>query len=75
MNLFDKVYRIPAVQHVIFCRNALIYFDLASQAQLIERLHDVLEPGGYLIVGHSESLLRIQHPFKVLGNSIYQRKK
>jgi chemotaxis protein methyltransferase CheR len=75
MNLFDKVYRIPAMQHVIFCRNALIYFDHASQAQLIERLHDVLEPGGYLIVGHSESLLRIRHPFKVLGNSIYQRQK
>jgi chemotaxis protein methyltransferase CheR len=75
MNLFDKVYRIPQPQHLVFCRNALIYFDLDSQAQLIQRLHDVLEPGGYLIVGHSDSLLRIPHPFQGLGNSIYQRQR
>lgn len=73
MNLFDSVYRIPMPQHVVFCRNVLIYFDLPSQAQLVQRLHDVLEPGGYLIVGHSDSLLRIEHRFKGLGNGIYQR--
>ncbi|MFM7002181.1 MAG: CheR family methyltransferase [Limnohabitans sp.] len=75
MNLFDRSYRIPVPQHVVFCRNVLIYFDLASQAQLVQRLHDVLEPGGYLIVGHSDSLLRIQHPLKALGNGIYQRER
>lgn len=75
MNLFDSVYRIPTPQHVVFCRNVLIYFDLPSQAQLVHRLHDVLEPGGYLIVGHSDSLLRIEHRFKSLGNGIYQREK
>lgn len=73
MNLFDSFYRIPTPQHVVFCRNVLIYFDLPSQAQLVQRLHDVLEPGGYLIVGHSDSLLRIEHRFKSLGNGIYQR--
>lgn len=73
MNLFDGVYRIPTPQHVVFCRNVLIYFDLPSQAQLVRRMHDVLEPGGYLIVGHSDSLLRTEHPFKSLGNGIYQR--
>lgn len=75
MNLFDPVYRIPVPQHVVFCRNVLIYFDLQSQAQLIERLHSALEPGGFLMVGHSDSLLRIQHPFKGLGNGIYQRER
>lgn len=75
MNLFDPVYRIPMPQHVVFCRNVLIYFDLQSQAQLIARLHNVLEPGGLLMVGHSDSLLRIQHPFKSLGNGIYQRER
>ena len=74
MNLFDPVYRIPMPQHVVFCRNVLIYFDPPSQAQLIERLHNVLEPGGFLMVGHSDSLLRIPHAFKSLGNGIYQRK-
>lgn len=73
MNLFEGVYPIPQPQHVVFCRNVLIYFDLPSRAQLVQRLHDALEPGGYLIVGHSDSLLRIEHPLKSLGNGIYQR--
>lgn len=75
MNLFSDVYRIPVPQHVVFCRNVLIYFDLPSQEQLVQRMHDVLEPGGYLIVGHSDSLLRFQHPFKSLGNGIYLRER
>lgn len=74
MNLFDSVYRVSTPQHVVFCRNVLIYFDLPSQAQLVERLHNVLEPGGFLMVGHSDSLLRIPHAFKSHGNGIYQRK-
>lgn len=73
LNLFDDVRIMPMQQHVIFCRNVLIYFELKSQTQLVQRLHGALEPGGYLIVGHSDSLLRIQHPFKNLGNGIYQR--
>lgn len=73
LNLFADRFAPPGRQHLIFCRNVLIYFELASQAQLIQRLHDSLEPGGYLIVGHSDSLLRIQHPLKGLGNGIYQR--
>lgn len=75
MNLFEPVYRIPMPQHVVFCRNVLIYFDLQSQAQLVERLYNALEPGGVLMVGLSDSLLRIQHPFKSLGNGIYQRER
>jgi len=58
---------------IIFCRNVLIYFELASQTQLVQRLHDTLEPGGYLIAGHSDSLLRIKHSLLSLGNGIYQR--
>lgn len=73
MNLFGERFTVAQAQHVIFCRNVLIYFEAQSQTQLVQRLHDVLEPGGYLIVGHSDSLLRIQHPLKALGNGIYQR--
>ncbi len=73
MNLFGEAYSIPLPQHVVFCRNVLIYFEIDSQTQLIQRLHDAIEPGGYLIVGHSDSLLRIKHPFKSLGNGVYQR--
>jgi len=73
MNLFEGHASIPVPQHVVFCRNVLIYFDHVSQSQLVQRLHDALEPGGYLIIGHSDSLLRMAHPFKSLGNGIYQR--
>lgn len=75
MNLFGDVRLMPSKQHVVFCRNVLIYFDHPSQSQLIQRLHEALEPGGYLIVGHSDSLLRIHHGLKSLGNGIYQRER
>jgi chemotaxis methyl-accepting protein methylase len=39
----------------------------------VQRLHDTLEPGGYLAAGHSDSLLRIQHPLRSLGNGIFQK--
>ncbi len=73
LNLFGERLSLLDRQHIIFCRNVLIYFDLTSQSQLIQRLHDVLEPGGLLIVGHSDSLLRINHRLKGLGNGVYKR--
>ncbi len=73
VNLFDGRYPVPAQQHVIFCRNALIYFDKPSQEALVARLHEHLATGGVLIIGHSESLLNIQHPLLPLGNGLYQR--
>jgi len=47
--------------HVVFCRNVMIYFDKPTQADLVARLTDRLEPDGYLLTGHSESLLG-KHP-------------
>ncbi len=73
LNLFDAGAALPQRQHVIFCRNALIYFDKASQEGLVARLHEQLVPGGVLIIGHSESLLNIAHPLHPLGNGLYQR--
>jgi chemotaxis protein methyltransferase CheR len=73
LNLFADGLPLPLPQHVVFCRNVLIYFEQASQTELVRRLHDALEPGGYLIAGHSDSLLRIKHSLLSLGNGIYQR--
>ncbi|MCI3927111.1 protein-glutamate O-methyltransferase CheR [Paenibacillus sp. TRM 82003] len=42
--------------HVIFCRNVMIYFDSDLRTDLVRRFYDALEPGGYLFIGHSESL-------------------
>jgi chemotaxis protein methyltransferase CheR len=72
-NLFADLGVIPLPVHIIFCRNVLIYFDMESQTGLVNRLYSMVEPGGYVVVGHSDSLLRIQHGFKNLGSGIYQR--
>ncbi len=58
---------------VIFCRNVMIYFDAETKAKLVERLHAMLKSGGWLYVGHSESLLDQYHHFKLGGHTIYQK--
>jgi chemotaxis protein methyltransferase WspC len=49
---------------VIFCRNMLIYFDEASQRETIEAMYDCLSPGGYICLGHSESMSRMSSLFR-----------
>jgi chemotaxis protein methyltransferase CheR len=57
----------------IFCRNVMIYFDAKTKASLIDRFHGQLADGGWLYVGHSESLLDHQSRFKLRGRTIYQK--
>jgi chemotaxis protein methyltransferase CheR len=59
----------------IFCRNVMIYFDRPTQEALINKYHDVLTPGGYLFIGHSESLSGVNHRFEYVKPTIYMRKK
>jgi chemotaxis protein methyltransferase CheR len=58
---------------VIFCRNVMIYFDAETKTKLVGRLHELLKSGGWLYVGHSESLLDQHHHFKLGGHTIYQK--
>jgi chemotaxis protein methyltransferase CheR len=58
---------------VIFCRNIMIYFDRPTQQNLVERLSHHLEDGGYLFIGHSESLNNISHTFKYVSPAIYRK--
>ena len=58
---------------VIFCRNVMIYFSKATQTDLVQRLSTKLEPGGYLFVGHSESLSGINHNLRYVRPAVYQR--
>jgi chemotaxis protein methyltransferase CheR len=58
---------------VIFCRNVMIYFDKATQGVLVNKYFDHLEKGGYLFVGHSESLTGLSHRFKYSEPSIYKK--
>jgi len=57
----------------IFCRNVMIYFDKTTQANLINRFWDLLDSGGILFTGHSESLTGIEHKFKYIQPTIYMK--
>lgn len=59
--------------HVIFCRNVMIYFDHPTQEELVARLSRRLIPGGYLLVGHSESLTAIRHNLSMVKPAIYRK--
>lgn len=57
---------------VIFCRNVVIYFDKPTQRRLFDRYADMLKPDGWMIVGHSESLLNLTDRFRLVGRTIYR---
>jgi chemotaxis protein methyltransferase CheR len=59
--------------HYIFCRNVMIYFDRPTQQRLVAKLAAHLRPGGYLLIGHSESLNGIQHPLQYVQPTVYQK--
>jgi chemotaxis protein methyltransferase CheR len=58
---------------VIFCRNVMIYFDRPTQEELVARLVRRLVPGGYLLVGHSESLTHLRHGLRTVQPAVYQK--
>jgi chemotaxis protein methyltransferase CheR len=58
---------------VIFCRNVMIYFDQATRERLVSRLAAILAPGGYLCIGHSESLHNVDMPLRPVGKTIYRK--
>ena len=77
MNLFDaNRLALLGKMDVIFCRNVIIYFDQVSKKRVIEAFHNALRGGGYLLLGHSESLMNITTAFalKHLKNDmVYQK--
>jgi len=73
LNLLQASYPVARDQHVIFCRNVMIYFDTATQQELVGKLVSQLAPGGYFIVGHSESLLGVKHALKTIRPGIYRK--
>ncbi len=57
---------LPQSNDVIFCRNVMMYFDEAEQRRLVEKFYRCLSPGGYLLVGHAESLLGLTDKFTMV---------
>ena len=58
---------------VIFCRNVMIYFNRETRRRLVHRFYRMIRPGGYLFIGHSESLTGFSHPYRYVQPAIYQR--
>jgi len=74
LNLIEP-FRHRCMMHAIFCRNVMMYFDKATQQDIVARLTDCLAPGGYLFVGHSESLTGIEHDLQYVRPAVYRRKR
>ena len=72
-NLMDPVFPFKKKFHVIFCRNVMIYFDDRTKWELVNKFYDLTEPGGYLFIGHSESLNREETKFKYILPSVYRK--
>lgn len=72
-NLNDSIGWNRSKYDVIFCRNVMIYFDNPTTQRVVNRLYDSLKPGGYLIIGMSESLSNIQTDFERVKPSIYRK--
>nr|WP_295883949.1 protein-glutamate O-methyltransferase [uncultured Devosia sp.] len=73
LNLMDQTYPFDRDVDVIFLRNVLIYFDKADQEKVILRLVSHLRPGGYLILGHSESMIGTAVTMRQVAPAVFQK--
>jgi chemotaxis protein methyltransferase CheR len=72
-NLMDEVFPFKKKFHVIFCRNVMIYFDEVTKRKLVNKFYNAMEYGGYLFIGHSESLNREETKFKYIMPAVYRK--
>lgn len=72
-NLMEPVFPYKKKFHVIFCRNVMIYFDKETKIELVRKLYNHMEEGGYLFIGQSESLMRDTTDFKYIMPSVYRK--
>lgn len=73
-NLMRPCFPFSKPFHIIFCRNVMIYFDFPTRSALVRKLCDFLVPGGWLFVGHSESLHGIAAPLDYVQPAVYRRR-
>lgn len=73
LNFMDDDYSISTSKNIIFCRNCLIYFDKPTQESVIRKLIKHLVPGGYLFLGHSETIFGMDLPLKTVGPTIFKK--
>ena len=72
-NLMNKQLPFKKKMDTIFCRNVMIYFDKQTREALVDRLYDITVPGGYLFIGHSETLGRETSRWKYVMPAVYRK--
>lgn len=73
LNLMDQDFPFKGAFDIIFCRNVMIYFNEETRRRLVDNLYRYTRPGGYLFIGHSESLRRESCPFRYIRPAVYHK--
>jgi len=73
VNLIANSWPFDNYFNIVFCRNVMIYFDNATQRQVLERIHRVMVPGGLLFVGHAENFNESRDLFLLREKTVYER--
>ena len=73
INLMQRPYPVAVDMHVVFCRNILIYFDKQTQRTVLDEICQHLRPGGFLFLGHSETLTGLGLPLRPVATTVFQR--
>lgn len=71
-NLMDP-FPFKRKMHIVLLRNVMIYFDQPTKRQLIRKVYDIMEPGGYLFIGRTETIDRTSSPFQLIQPSIFRK--
>ncbi|MBC7765614.1 MAG: chemotaxis protein CheR, partial [Hyphomonadaceae bacterium] len=72
-NLMEENFPFKKKFHVIFCRNVMIYFDHETKIELIRKFYEHTETGGYLFIGHSESINRSDSKYQYVLPAVYRK--
>jgi len=75
LNLLSRRYAIPGPIDVIFCRNVFIYFNRKTQAEILHRFVNLLRPGGFVFLGHSETTNGLSVPLSQVEPTVYCKGK
>lgn len=73
INFMDDNFGINEKMDIIFCRNVVIYFDKSTQQTLMKKFYNQLKPGGYLFIGHSETLSGLDVKFDSVASTVYRK--
>lgn len=72
LNLMDERWPIKSSLDVVFCRNVMIYFDRDTQARIVRHFARHMKPAALLFLGHSETMMGADIPFRHIGRTVYQ---